>query len=56
MSRVDRDKYPEHFHDRQQKGLLIQLIVKEGCLDVFPSMLQKAGAWPEQSGRKAMNV
>ncbi len=44
------------FQDRQQKGQLIQPIVKEGCLDLIPSMLQKAGAWLEQSGRKSMIV
>jgi hypothetical protein len=44
------------FQDRQQKGLLIQPIVKEGCRDLIPSMLQKAGAWLDQSGRKSMIV
>ena len=44
------------FQDRQQKGLLIQPIVKEGCLDLIPAMLHKAGAWLEQSGRKSMIV
>ena len=44
------------FQDRQQKGLLIQPIVKEDCLDLLPAMLQKAGAWLEQSGRKSMIV
>jgi len=44
------------FQDRQQKGLLIQPVVNEGCLDLIPSMLQKAGAWLEQAGRKSMIV
>ncbi|PWB50545.1 MAG: hypothetical protein C3F13_16465 [Anaerolineales bacterium] len=44
------------FQDRQQKGLLIQPIVEKDCLDLIPSMLQMAGAWLEQSGRKSMVV
>ena len=40
------------FQDRQQKGLLIQPIVKEGCLDLVPAMLYEAGAWLEQCGEK----
>ena len=44
------------FQDKQQKGLLIQPIVNRNNLDLIPSMLQKAGAWLEQSGRKSMIV
>ena len=44
------------FQDRQQKGLLIQPIVKEGYLDLLPAMLYDAGAWLDQSGRKSMIV
>ena len=44
------------FQDRQQKGLLIQPIVKEGYLDLVPAMLYEAGAWLEQSGRISMIV
>jgi ribosomal protein S18 acetylase RimI-like enzyme len=44
------------FQDRQQKGLIIQPVVKEGYLDLIPSMLQKAGTWLERSGRKSMIV
>jgi len=44
------------FQGRQQKGLLIQPIINEGCLDLIPSMLQKAGAWLEQSGRESIIV
>jgi hypothetical protein len=44
------------FQARQQKGLLIQPIIAEDCLDFFPAMLVKAGAWLEQSGRKSMIV
>ena len=50
LSRVDRDKCPEHFHYCQQKGLLIQPIVKEGYRDLVPAMLQKAGAWFSNRG------
>ena len=42
------------FQDRQQKGLLIQPIVKEGCLDLLPAMIYEAGIWLEQSGRKSI--
>jgi ribosomal protein S18 acetylase RimI-like enzyme len=44
------------FQDRQQKGHLIQPIVKEGSLDLVPAMLQKAGAWLVHAGRKSMIV
>jgi len=44
------------FQDRQPKGLLIQPIVAEDCLDFLPAMLHKAGNWLEQSGRKSMIV
>jgi ribosomal protein S18 acetylase RimI-like enzyme len=44
------------FQDRQQKGLLDQPIVKEGCMDFVPAMLNEAGAWLEQSGRRSMIV
>ncbi len=44
------------YQDRQQKGLLIQPIVNRNNLDLIPSMLQKAGAWLEQAGRKSMIV
>jgi hypothetical protein len=44
------------FQDRQQKGLLILPIIREGCLELLPVMLYKAGAWLEQAGRKSMIV
>ncbi|MDD5367587.1 MAG: GNAT family N-acetyltransferase [Anaerolineaceae bacterium] len=44
------------FQGRQQKGLLIQPIIAEDCLDFIPAMLNKAGTWLEQSGRKSMIV
>jgi len=44
------------FQDRQQKGLLIQPIVKEDCQDILPAMLYMAGVWLEQSGRKSMII
>ena len=44
------------FQDRQQKGLVIQPIVKDDCLDLLPAMLHKAGTWLEQSGRESMIV
>ena len=44
------------FLNRQQKGLLIQPILKEDCLDVIPSMLQTAGIWLGQARRKSMIV
>ncbi len=44
------------FQDRQQKGLLIQPIVAEDCLNFLPAMLHKAGTWLEQSGRESMIV
>jgi len=42
------------FQDRQQKGLLIQPIIANECLNYLPVMLHEAGAWLEQSGRKSM--
>jgi ribosomal protein S18 acetylase RimI-like enzyme len=44
------------FQDRQQKGLLIQPIIAENCLDFFPVMLYEIGAWLEQQDRKALIV
>jgi hypothetical protein len=44
------------FQDRQQKGMLIKPIVKEGYLDSVPSMLYIAGGWLEKSGRQTMIV
>jgi hypothetical protein len=42
------------FQDRQQKGLLIQPVVKVGYQALIPAMLYEAGAWLEQSGRISM--
>lgn len=44
------------FQDRQQKGLLIQPIISESCLDYLPAILYKSGAWLELSGRKSMII
>lgn len=44
------------FQDKQQKGLVIQPIIADDCLNYLPDMLQKAGTWLEQSGREAMIV
>jgi hypothetical protein len=44
------------FQDRQQKGQLVQPIVKESCLDSLTAMLNEAGTWLEQGGRKSMSV
>ncbi len=44
------------FQDRQQKGLLIQPILKEGCQDLIPSMLDEVGDWLEQAGKKSMII
>ncbi len=44
------------FQDRQQKGLLIQPIVTEDCLNLLPAMLNEAGTWLEKSGRESMIV
>ncbi|MCL4559873.1 MAG: GNAT family N-acetyltransferase [Chloroflexi bacterium] len=42
------------FQDRQQKGVLIQPIIAKDCLGLFPAILNKAGSWLEQSGRRSM--
>jgi ribosomal protein S18 acetylase RimI-like enzyme len=44
------------FQDRQQKGLLIQPVVADDCLNYLPDMLYTAGTWLEQSGRESMIV
>lgn len=44
------------FQAQQQKGFIIQPVVREECLDLLPEMLRLVGAWLEQSGRKAMIV
>ncbi len=44
------------FQDKQQKGLLIQPVVTDDCLNYLPAMLDKVGAWLEQSGRESMIV
>ena len=44
------------FQDRQRKGLLIQPMVAEDCLNFLPAMLHEAGTWLEQSGRESMIV
>ena len=44
------------YQDRQQKGLFIQPIIANDCLNFLPAMLQEAGAWLELSGRKSMIV
>ena len=44
------------FQDRQQKGLLIQPIVKDDYLDLVPAMVYEAGTWLEQAGRKSIIV
>ena len=44
------------FQDRQQKGLLIQPVVADDCLNYLPAMLYTAGTWLEQSGRESMIV
>lgn len=41
---------------RQQKGLLIQPIVAEECLNLLPAMLYEAGNWLKQSGRESMII
>lgn len=56
MSRVERGTCPEHLYCQKQKSLLIQPIVKEGCLGYFPAMLHEAGAWLEHLERKSMIV
>ena len=44
------------FQDRQQKGLLIQPIVKDDYLDLVPAMVYEAGTWLEQAGRRSIIV
>lgn len=44
------------FQDRQQKGLLIQPILAENCLDFLPAMLHETGVSLEKSGRKSLFV
>ena len=44
------------FQDRQRKGLLIQPMVAEDCLNFLPAMLHKAGTWLEQLGKESMIV
>jgi len=44
------------FQERQQKGQVIQPIVKEECLDLLPAILHQAGTWLEKSGRESMIV
>ena len=44
------------FQDRQQKGLLIQPVIADDCLNYLPAMLHTAGTWLEQSGRESMIV
>ena len=44
------------FQDKQQKGILLQPVVTNDCLNLLPAMIHEAGAWLEQSGRVAMVV
>ena len=44
------------FQDRQQKGLLIQPIVVDDCLNLLPAMRHEAGNWLKQSGKEAIIV
>ena len=44
------------FQDRQQKGLLIQPIIAEDCLNLLPEMFYLAGVWFDQFRKKSMIV
>jgi hypothetical protein len=44
------------FQDRQQKGLLIQPVIAEDCLNLLPAMFYIAGAWMGQLRRKSIIV
>ena len=44
------------FQDKQQKGILLQPVVTDDCLNYLPAMLYKVGTWLEQSGRESMIV
>jgi predicted GNAT family acetyltransferase len=44
------------FQERQRKGFLIQPVVPDESLQYLPVMLQKAGAWLEESGKDTMVI